>query len=72
MLTILPRMGPLKSNWTTYFTVADAQASVTEAEARGGTVTMPMRESPTGDRFARLESPQGVPFAIIEHSESRG
>lgn len=71
MLTILPRMGPLAPNWTTYFTVPDAAKAVAEAEARGAAVPMPVRESASGDRFARLESPQGVPFAVIEHGETR-
>jgi predicted enzyme related to lactoylglutathione lyase len=52
------------SNWLVYFTVSDCDAAVKQAEASGGSVSMPPMDIPIG-RFAVLQDPQGATFAVI-------
>ncbi len=51
-------------NWGVYFTVADTDASVTQATDLGASVVMPAKDSPYG-RLAGLRDPQGAAFYII-------
>lgn len=52
-------------NWGVYFTVANADASVTHATNLGASVVLPAKDSPYG-RLAELRDPQGAAFYIIE------
>lgn len=52
------------SHWTTYFAVADCDASITKVGALGGGVVVPPMDSPPG-RFAVVSDPFGVSFGII-------
>jgi predicted enzyme related to lactoylglutathione lyase len=52
-------------NWGVYFTVADTDASVTQATNLGASVVMPAKDSPYG-RLAGLRDPQGAAFYVIE------
>ena len=52
------------SHWTTYFAVADCDASITKVGALGGGVVVPPMDSPPG-RFALVSDPFGVSFGII-------
>lgn len=53
------------SHWMTYFAVADVDQTVALAEKLGGTVQVPVMDSPQG-RFAVLRDPQAGVFSVIE------
>jgi predicted enzyme related to lactoylglutathione lyase len=50
--------------WLTYFAVADCDATVAQAEQRGGSVNVPPTDTSVG-RFAVLSDPHGAMFAVI-------
>ena len=54
-------------SWTIYFTVADVDASVAKAEAKGATVIQPAMAMPGVGRMATLTDPQGARFALITY-----
>jgi predicted enzyme related to lactoylglutathione lyase len=54
------------SHWIPYFGVADVKAAVAAAESGGGTVLMPVIDTPYG-RMSTLADPFGAVFAV--HSE---
>ena len=66
MLQITPEMGPIPSNWLTYFSVDDCDAKVQKATELGGKVMKPADDIPGVGRFAILIDPQGAAFAIIK------
>ncbi len=51
-------------NWGVYFAVDDCDAAVDTVTAGGGSVTMPVMDSPQG-RFAGVADPHGAPFFVI-------
>ncbi|GAA4892719.1 VOC family protein [Streptomyces coeruleoprunus] len=53
-------------SWVPYFEVADADATVAEAERLGGTVRLAPTEIPGVGRFAKLTDPYGARFAVIK------
>lgn len=53
--------------WTIYFTVADVDASVREAEKRGATVVTSPVDMPGVGRMATLDDPHGARFALITY-----
>jgi hypothetical protein len=55
--------------WAVYFWVADAAASAAKAAELGGTVQVPVFDSPQGP-IAALRDPQGGMFLIIEGQPS--
>lgn len=55
------------ASWTIYFTVADVDASVAAAEARGAKVIQPAMSMPGVGRMATLSDPQGARFALITY-----
>jgi predicted enzyme related to lactoylglutathione lyase len=59
-----PELGDLPPHWGIYFEVADADATVTQAEGLGARVLSPVQQTPQGP-MATLADPQGTPFAII-------
>ena len=54
-------------NWTIYFTVADVDASVAKAKARGAAIIQPTVDMPGVGRMATLSDPQGARFALITY-----
>ncbi|MEM9248195.1 MAG: VOC family protein [Pseudomonadota bacterium] len=54
-------------SWTIYFTVADVDASVAAAKARGAHVLHPALDAPGVGRMATLTDPQGARFALITY-----
>lgn len=58
----------IPSNWSIYFAVENAEATVAKAQELGGTVMMP--PTPAGDvgTFAVIQDPQGAMFSIIQMS----
>ena len=65
MLRIEPEWGDMPSNWTVYFGVEDCDATIAEAEKRGGRTLFPPMEIEKVGRFAYLQDPQGAVFAVI-------
>ena len=55
----------MPGGWLVYFTVADVEASVSEASARGGKVLVEPR-SLAGGRFAVIEDPGGGVAAVYQ------
>ena len=66
-MQITPKMGELRPQWKTYFTVKDAEASVRDALTLGATISMTMKDIPGGGRICGIVSPQGVPFSIAQY-----
>jgi predicted enzyme related to lactoylglutathione lyase len=60
----MPEMGDLPPHWGIYFEVADAGATVKQAQDHGARVLSPVQPTPQGP-MATLADPQGAPFAII-------
>lgn len=59
----LPRdRGP---HWTTYFEVADTDATVTHLTTLGGHILTPPHDSPHG-RVATVADPEGARFSVVE------
>ncbi|WP_298914359.1 VOC family protein [uncultured Roseobacter sp.] len=56
-----------QGSWTIYFTVADVDASVARAEAKGAKVTAPAMDMPGVGRMATLTDPHGAKFALITY-----
>ncbi len=52
--------------WSIYFAVDNADATVAEATALGGTVHVPPADIPNTGRFAILADPQGATFCILQ------
>jgi predicted enzyme related to lactoylglutathione lyase len=58
------------AHWLVYFGVADTPAAVAAAEHGGGSVLVPMMDSPFG-RLAVLTDPTGATFSVIETDGSQ-
>lgn len=54
-------------SWTIFFTVADVDASVAKAEAKGATILQSAMDMPGVGRMATLSDPQGARFALITY-----
>jgi predicted enzyme related to lactoylglutathione lyase len=63
-----PHLKGAPSMWTSYFAVADADATVATAARLGAKVLMPLTDIPDVGRFAWLQDPQGAVFAIIKNA----
>lgn len=57
-------------HWMPYFEVADCDAAVAEADAAGGSVSVPPFDTPYG-RIAVLSDPFGAAFSVNQTSQSR-
>jgi hypothetical protein len=57
-------------HWLVYFGVTDTPAAVATAERGGGSVLMPLIDSPFG-RLAVLADPAGAAFCVIEPDAAR-
>jgi uncharacterized protein len=60
--TMLPEGVP--SYWSVYYGVEDTDAAVEKVEELGGSVVMPVQDSPFG-RWAIVTDPMGASFAIV-------
>ena len=58
------------SHWLVYFAVADTDAAVAAAEAAGGSVLSPTKDTPFG-RMAWLADPDGAAFTIMSVDPSQ-
>jgi len=58
-------------HWAVYFSVADTDASVSAAEAGGGTVIAPAFDTPYG-RMAGLSDPAGATFWLVQDTGQAG
>lgn len=54
-------------SWTIYFTVANVDAAIETATARGASVLQPAMDLPGVGRMATLTDPQGARFALITY-----
>ncbi|MFI6315953.1 VOC family protein [Nonomuraea sp. NPDC050556] len=57
------------SHWSTYFAVADLDATIAKARELGATVMVDAMDSPFG-RFGMLMDPQGAGLAVIQLNEN--
>lgn len=67
LMPILPQMGPMKSHWTLYFCVRNADDAARTAAKLGGKVHVPVQSIPEVGRFCGITSPQGVAFFVLEY-----
>lgn len=65
MMTITPEMGPVPPHWGLYFSVADCDQTVAEAQAKGGSSLWPAMDVPNVGRMAGLRDPQGAVFSVV-------
>jgi predicted enzyme related to lactoylglutathione lyase len=68
MALIPDKMGDVPPHWGTYFTVKNADDTVRVAASLGASVCVPPHDIPNVGRFALLQSPQGVPFHVLQHA----
>ncbi len=54
-------------SWTIFFTVADVDASIAKAKAKGAAIVQPAMDMPGVGRMATLTDPQGARFALITY-----
>jgi len=66
LLELTPRMIGLEPQWASYFTVADADATVATALRLGAIQGFPVRAVAGVGRICALASPQGVMFYVLE------
>jgi len=67
ILDISTRPGPARSEWITYFAVADADAAADRVVELGGTILEPPVDSPHG-RVSHALDATGARFTIIQES----
>ena len=65
MYQITEQMGGMPSNWSTYVSVDDVDASVKRVEELGGSIVMPPMDIPQVGRFSVIKDPSGGTIAII-------
>ena len=65
VMRITPEMGPVSPNWAVYFSVADVDATASQAASLGGTVLVPGTDIPEIGRFATIQDPQGAVFSVF-------
>ena len=66
MMQMDESFGGMPSVWQPYFTVADIDASVEQAQATGGTIIIPKTAAPGAGHFAYLTDPAGAVFYIMQ------
>jgi predicted enzyme related to lactoylglutathione lyase len=62
---------PMPPSWTYYTQVADLDAAVARAKAKGGKLMNGPMEVPGGARIAQLMDPQGAAFALHEEPKKK-
>jgi predicted enzyme related to lactoylglutathione lyase len=65
MLKMPKEWANMPPHWMPYFAVDDADATVAQIQALGGSITVPPQDIPYG-RFAVAQDPQGAFFSIIK------
>lgn len=65
MYQITESMGGMPSNWSTYVSVDDVDASAKRVEELGGSIVMPPMDIPQVGRFSVIKDPSGGTIAII-------
>ena len=68
MMAITPAMGDVPPNWSVYFHVDDADATVAGTLAAGGTLVTPAIPVGSWGRMAVLRSADGAYFSILQSS----
>lgn len=66
MMKIRPEWGKVPAHWAIYFQVADLDASLARAAARGVTPMMPPIDVAEVGRVARLTDPTGAHFLLMQ------
>lgn len=61
--------GDAPSTWMVYFSVANVDATVKNAQAKGGTLKSPVTDVPTIGRFAVIGDPAGAACTVIQLSQ---
>ncbi len=70
MMQMDESFGSMPSMWQPYFTVADIDASIAQAQSSGGTIIIPKTEAPGAGHFAYLSDPAGAHFYIIQLNQA--
>lgn len=65
MYQITENMGGMPSNWSTYVSVDDVDASAKKVEELGGSIVMPPMDIPHVGRFCVVKDPSGGSIAMI-------
>lgn len=71
MYQITGRMGGMPSNWSTYVSVDDVDASAKRVEELGGSVVMPPMDIPQVGRFCIIKDPSGATIQMITLSDTQ-
>jgi len=66
MLALSEEMKDVPPNWSTYFSVEDAETTTALIKKLGGTVIVPPTKIPNTGTFACFLDPQGAAFSILE------
>ena len=66
MMQMDESFGGMPSMWQPYFSVADVDAAIEQAQGSGGIVIIPKTEAPGAGHFAYLRDPAGAHFYIIQ------
>lgn len=67
IMAISPAMRPMPPHWGSYVTVADVDATASQAAALGGTVCAGPFDVPGVGRMAVLQDPQGAVIQVIAY-----
>jgi predicted enzyme related to lactoylglutathione lyase len=67
-----PQQNPGPPFWSTYVSVADADAATKQVEAAGGTTVLPPMDVMTAGRMAVFQDPQGAFISIWQPQEHPG
>lgn len=65
MYQITEQMGGMPSNWSTYVSVDDVDASTKRVEELGGSIVMPPIDIPHVGRFCIIKDPSGATIQMI-------
>ena len=65
MYQITEKMGGMPSNWSTYVSVDDVDASARRVEELGGSIVMPPMDIPNVGRFCIIKDPSGGTIQMI-------
>lgn len=65
MYQITEQMSGMPSNWSTYVSVDDVDASAKRVEELGGSIVMPPMDIPKVGRFCVIKDPSGGAIAMI-------
>lgn len=69
IFTMPPEMDGIPPYWTTYFSVADVEATVEKAQQLGGELHREIMDAQGVGRFGLLEDPTGAMFIAIQLNE---